>query len=341
MEFFASQPGARLVSLRLRGTGNVRRSSGQHLSVWRPYVALLSGVVAVSFAAIFIRLAQDKTAPSLVLAAARLSVATAVLTPLVVHHHRAELRRVARRDLLWAGLSGAFLAIHFATWITSLEYTAVVNSVTLVTTSPLWVALLAPLVLRERLNRATLLGIVLAIGGGVLVGMSSAGDPPTRLDPWLGNGLALAGAVAAAFYLMIGRHLRARWSLVTYIWLVYGVAALLLVGAVWVTHQQIIGLPRQAYLWMVLMGLVPQLIGHSSFNYALGYLPAAYVSLVVLGEPIGSGLLAIVFLDEWPVLLQIAGSALILVGIGVATHEAPLPGQTVAPAEALAGEDLA
>jgi drug/metabolite transporter (DMT)-like permease len=296
---------------------------------WRPYAALLTGVIAVSFAAIFIRLAQGAEAPSLVLAAARLTVATLVLTPLVLRRHCVELQKVTRRDATWAVLSGLFLAVHFATWITSLEYTAVVNSVTLVTTSPLWVALLAPLALGERLERATLMGIVLAIGGGVLVGMSSAGDPPTRPDPWLGNGLALAGAIAAACYLMIGRRLRARWSLITYAWAVYGVAALTLIVTVVLTRQQVLGLPDRAYLWMVLMGLVPQLIGHSSFNYALGYLPAAYVSLVVLGEPIGSGLLAIVFLDEWPVPLQIAGSALILVGIAVASRESPMPDQAV------------
>jgi len=303
---------------------------------WRPYAAMLIGVIAVSFAAIFIRLAQKESAPSLVLAAARLSVATLVLTPVVLRRHRAELRAVRRSDLLWAIVSGAVLGLHFATWITSLEYTAVVNSVTLVTTSPLWVALLAPLLLGERLSRATIIGLMLAIGGGVLVGVSaSAGDPPTRHDPWLGNGLALVGAVAAAIYLIIGRRLRARWGLLVYIWLVYGVAALLLVAVVIVSGAQVSGLPGTVYLWMILLGLVPQLIGHSSFNYALGYLPAAYVSLVILGEPIGSGLLAMALLEEWPVPLQIAGSALILVGIGVASRERPAERAEVQDAPAL------
>lgn len=301
-----------------------RPVSARAPTAWRPYVVMLIGVIAVSFAAIFIRLAQEESAPSLVLAAARLSVATLVLTPVVLRRHLAELRAVRRGDLFWAIVSGAFLGLHFATWITSLEYTTVVNSVTLVTTSPLWVALLAPLLLGERLTRTTIIGLALAIGGGVLVAVSApAGDPPTRHDPWLGNGLALIGAVASAVYLIIGRRLRARWGLLVYIWLVYGVAALLLVGVVIISGAQVSGLPGTAYLWMILLGLVPQLIGHSSFNYALGYLPAAYVSLVILGEPIGSGLLAIVLLEEWPVPLQIVGAALILVGIGVASREQP------------------
>ncbi|MBN1200902.1 MAG: DMT family transporter [Anaerolineae bacterium] len=289
---------------------------------WRPFIALVVGVLAVSTAAIFIRLAQNESAPSLVLAAARLSVAAVTLTPVVLSRHRHELRALAWRDLKWALASGIVLGLHFATWITSLEYTAVVNSVVIVTTAPLWVAMLAPLFLGEKLGRWSIAGLVLALVGGVLVSLSGeTGAPPTRHDPLLGNGLALVGAVMAAIYFMIGRRLRSRLGLVVYIWLVYSAAAIILVLVVAAAGLQVTGLPGKAYLWMLLMGLVPQLLGHSSFNYALGFLPAAYVSLVVLGEPIGSGLLAIIFLDEWPVLIQIIGAALILVGIGVASKD--------------------
>ncbi len=280
------------------------------------------GVLAVSTAAIFIRLAQEESAPSLVLSAARLWVATLVLTPLVLRRYWHEVRAVSLSDLTWALAAGVILGLHFATWITSLEYTAVVNSVTLVTTNPLWVALLAPFLLGEKPSRWTLVGLALALAGGLLVGLSGAsGEPPTRSDPLLGNGLALIGAVMAALYFIIGRRLRARLSVIVYIWLVYGAAAIILAGVVLVSGEQVTGLSTEAYVWMILMGLVPQLIGHSSFNYALGYLPAAYVSLVALGEPISSAVLAMIFLDEWPVLLQLVGAALILVGIGVASTE--------------------
>jgi drug/metabolite transporter (DMT)-like permease len=289
---------------------------------WRPYVALVVGVLAASTAAIFVRLAQAESAPSLVLAAARLCVATVILTPIVWRRHRHDVRAVSLSDLKWALVSGVVLGLHFATWITSLEYTAVVNSVTLVSTSPLWVALLAPVFLRERLDRWAAVGLVLAMGGGILVGLSGkAGEPPTRNDPLLGNGLALIGALMAAIYFMIGRRLRARLGLTVYIWMVYSTAAIILVLVVVLSGEQVVGLPDKAYLWMLMIGLVPQLIGHSSFNYALGFLSAAYVSLVLLSEPIGSGLLAIIFLNEWPVLLQLAGSTLILLGIGVASKK--------------------
>lgn len=295
------------------------------LPTWPPYAALVIGVFAVSTAAIFIRLAQSDDAPSLVLAAARMSVASLALTPVVLLRHRAALRRIALDDLKWALVAGLVLGIHFATWISSLEYTAVVNSVTIVTTAPLWVALASPLVLKESISRRAAIGIALALAGGVIVGLSGdAGTPPTRHDPMLGNGLALVGAWAAAIYFMLGRRLRARLSVVVYTWLVYGTAAILLVIAVIVGGLQVSGFPAETYLWMALLGLVPQLIGHSSLNFALGYFPAVYVSLAVLGEPIGSGILAILFLAEWPVPLQLAGAALVLIGITLATLERPL-----------------
>lgn len=290
---------------------------------WLPFLVLAIGLFAVSTAAIFIRLAQEGGAPSLVISAARLCVATVILTPIVLRRHRAELASISREDLVWALASGVVLGLHFASWITSLEYTAVVNSVTLVTTNSLWVALLAPFVLGEKLDRAVLVGLALAMGGGILVAYTSAeaGDPPTRHDPWLGNGLALMGAFMAAVYFVIGRRLRARLGVIVYIWVVYGIAAIVLVLAVLVSGQPVTGFSGQTYLWLLLMGLFPQLIGHSSFNYALGYFPAAYVSLIVLIEPVGSGFLAMIFLDEWPVVLQLVGATLILIGIAVASRE--------------------
>ncbi len=284
--------------------------------------ALTFGIFAVSTAAIFIRLAQEEAAPSLLIAAGRMSVASLTLTPIVLTRHHRELRAVEVSDLKWALFAGLALGLHFASWITSLEYTAVVNSVVLVTTAPLWVALMAALFLKEKLGQWAIMGLALSLAGGVLVGLSGkAGTPPTRNDPVLGNGLALFGAIMAAIYFTIGRRLRARLGLTVYIWLVYSVAAVLLVIAVLVSGTQITGLPAKAYLWMILMGLIPQLIGHSAFNYALGFLPAAYVGLVVLCEPIGSGFLAIVILGEWPVPLQLVGAAMILAGIGVASRE--------------------
>jgi drug/metabolite transporter (DMT)-like permease len=296
-----------------------------------PFIAILFGILAVSTASIFIRYAQ-KEAASLVIAAWRLSIATLVLAPIAISHRRAELAALNRRDFLLALLSGIFLAVHFATWITSLQYTSVASSVVLVSTTPLWVALLSPFVLKESIGRAVLVGMVLALLGGVIVGISdtciiSAGrlSCPSLSEflhgqAFLGDILAVIGAIAAAGYLLIGRNLRARTSLFSYISLVYGMAAIVLVIIMFVAGLRPFGYPPQTYLWFILLGLVPQLLGHSTFNWALGYLSAAYVAITLLGEPIGSTILAYLLLQEKPTILKVIGGALILIGIFIASR---------------------
>jgi drug/metabolite transporter (DMT)-like permease len=145
-------------------------------------------------------------------------------------------------------------------------------------------------------------------------------DEFIRGKAFFGDLLALIGALAAAGYLLIGRRLRASVSALTYVFVVYGMAALVLVGIMFVAGQSPVGYPPVTYLWFILLALVPQLIGHSSYNWALGYLSAAYVSIALLGEPIGSTILAYILLDETPSGLKIFGAILILIGIYVASR---------------------
>ena len=296
-----------------------------------PLVALFFGILAVSTAAIFIRYAQVY-APSLVIAAYRLSLATLLLAPAALIRHRQELKRFNSRELRLALLSGVFLALHFATWITSLEFTTVASSVVLVTTTPLWVALFSPITIKEPLTRLVQLGMGLALIGGVLIGFNDAcswtGGALSCLSlgeelhgqAFLGDLLAVTGAIMAAFYLLIGRRLRERTSLVPYIFIVYGMAALALVLFTVLARQPFSGYPPVTYQWFVLLALVPQLFGHSTFNWALRYLSAAFVSITLLGEPIGSTVLAYFFLHETPSAFKIYGAILILAGIYIAAR---------------------
>ena len=212
--------------------------SEQRARILLPF-ALLTAILAVSTASIFIRFAQ-KEAPSLVIAAYRLSFASLALAPVALARYRDELRHLTRSGLLLGLLSGIFLALHFATWITSLEYTTVASSVVLVSTSPLWVALLAPVFLKEPLSRWVIVGMLLALAGGTIIGLSDACHWSTGLicpplaefvkgKASLGNFLALAGAFAVTGYLLIGRKLRAGMSLIPYILVVYSMAALTLI----------------------------------------------------------------------------------------------------------------
>ncbi len=291
------------------------------------YLAIVGGILAVSTAAIFIRYAQQE-APSLVIAALRLSLASIILAPIAWMRHRAELRALTRATLGLGLLSGIFLALHFATWISSLEFTSVASSVVLVSTTPLWVAIFSPIFLREIPTRFTLLGLALALLGGTVVGLSSwQADPSEGLlsemtsgPAFWGNFLALAGAWMGAGYLMIGRRLREKMSLIPYIFVVYGMAAVVLVLIMLAFGQSPLGYSPQFYLWMFLLALVPQLLGHSTFNWALRYLPASFVAVTLLGEPIGSTILALLILQEIPSALELAGGVLILAGIYVASQ---------------------
>lgn len=293
-------------------------------------IAILGAILAVSTASIFIRFAQQDT-PSLVIAAYRLTLASLLLAPVALTRYRAELFSLTRSVTLLGLLSGAFLALHFATWITSLEYTTVASSVVLVSTSPLWVALLAPIVLREPLTKQVLVGMILALFGGMIIGLSDSCTLQNGLvcpslsefikgKAFFGNFLALVGAWAVAGYLLIGRRLRVKMSLIPYIFLVYGIAAVLLIVIVFVTGESPIGYSPMAYIWMLLLALVPQLIGHSTYNWALRYVPAAFVAVTTLGEPIGSAILAYFVLQEVPSIIKIVGGVLILSGIYIASQ---------------------
>lgn len=296
-----------------------------------PVLVLSLGILAISTASIFIRKAQLE-APSLVIAAYRLTVATVVIAPLAVTRKREEISAHSSKVFLLALLSGILLAIHFATWISSLEFTTVTSSVVIVSTVPLWVALLSPLVLNETLHRLALVGLGLALIGGAIVGLSDACTfHSTGIDcpnfqvllngrAFLGDALALIGAFAAAGYLVIGRNLRAKVSLTSYVFLVYGMAAVCLILLMFLAGQSPFGYSPITYLWLLLLGLIPQLIGHSTYNWALAFLSAAYVSIALLGEPIGSTILAYIFLDEMPTSLKICGAALILIGIYLASQ---------------------
>jgi drug/metabolite transporter (DMT)-like permease len=290
-------------------------------------LGLLAGIAAASTAAIFIRFAQAEGAPSIVIATARLTIASLILAPFALTRYWSELRQMSRREWILGLLSGVFLALHFAAWISSLEYTSVASSVVLVSTTPLWVAIFAPLLLHERLGVYAGVGLCLAMVGGVIVGLADvcSWQSGSLVCPalqtffagkaFLGDFLALAGAWMAAGYMLVGRKLRAKMDLVPYIFVVYGMAAVVLIVIMLGARESLKGLPPLAYQWFALLALVPQLFGHSIFNWALKYLPASFVSVTLLGEPVGSTILAYFIFQEQPGWIKIGGAVLILAGI--------------------------
>ena len=294
--------------------------------------AIFIAILAVSTASIFIRFAQNDGAPSLVIAALRLTFATLILAPIALTKHLEEIKRFTLNEILLGAFSGIFLAVHFATWISSLEYTSVASSVVFVSTGPLWVALLSPLLLKEHLARTAIFGLGLSLAGGTIIGLSDAcvwdaglscpalQDVMQGRAMW-GNFLSLLGALTVTGYLIIGRKLRSRVSLVPYIFMVYGMAAIALIVIMFVSGNSPFGFAPKTYGWIFLLAALPQLIGHSTYNWALKYLPAALVAVMTLGEPIGSAILAFFILNETPTLATLIGGALILAGIYLASRQ--------------------
>ena len=280
----------------------------------RHAVLLTLGVVAVSFSAIFIR---EAAAPSLAIAFYRMLFASAMVLPVAVlgSRHRREVRSLSRRQVGIAALSGAFLAGHFATWISSLPLTTVAASVVLVTSSPFFVAMGSRFLFGERAGRAVLIGILVGLVGAAVV---SGGDLGPSRRAALGDLLALAGAVFAAGYFLAGRRLRQEISLVAYVSVVYPTCAALLLPVALIGRARLTGFDPKTWGLFVLMAMVAQGLGHTVFNYLLADVEATVVAVSVMGEPVGSALLALAFFGEVPPWTAVGGGALILAGIYVA-----------------------
>ncbi len=294
-------------------------------STGKPFVVLGLSVLVVSTAAIMIRFAQQSGVPSLAIAFWRLGFAALVLSIFVLSKPQS---RQAARDLptsTWIALifSGFFLALHFASWITSLAFTSVASSAALVSTNPIWIALISWLIFKERIGGWLALGIATAMLGSFLIFLSDTnaiGLGGTK--PILGNVLALIGSLTVCGYLLIGRQLSGKISIWLYVTLVYAFGAGFLCIFALLANIQLIGFAGVGWLCLVGLALGPQLIGHTGINYALSHLSPALVAVAILGEPIGSAVMAWLLFDEQFATLQMAGFGLLLMGIFLATRRA-------------------
>jgi drug/metabolite transporter (DMT)-like permease len=276
------------------------------------HLALLAiGVLAVSSSAVLIRLAS---APALAVSFYRCAMAAGIMVPIAMARHREGLRAMTGRRWALTLASAAALAAHFALWVPSLSYTSVAASTVLVTTSPLWVALLGRAV-GERVTRAAGVGIAVSLVGALVI---SGGDLRLSTRALVGDALAVGGAIAAAAYVVAGRGLRQRMSLVTYAGIVYSAAAGALAVAMVAAGTPFAGYSARVWLLFALMTAGPQLLGHTVFNYLLAHVEASVVAIAVTAEPVGASLLAIVVLHETPSATAVVGGALILAGVYVA-----------------------
>jgi drug/metabolite transporter (DMT)-like permease len=278
---------------------------------------LLLGIIAISTASIFIKLCD---APALIISTYRMVLASLILIPWASSNKKV-WEGWEKKDVAWLIFSGILLSLHFAFWIASLKYTSVASSVVLVTTYPIFVGIGSWLFLKERLGLNLILGIGLSVIGSGLIGY---GDMALSKEALMGDGLALLGALAASGYFLVGRKMRKNQDLLAYIFPVYSTAGLVLIVLSLFFRKPFFGYSSTTYLLFFLLAIVPQLIGHTTFNWALKYLPASMVSITILGEPIGSTILAYFILGEGLTIWKILGGVSIFAGILIALRKKAL-----------------
>ena len=280
-----------------------------------PRTALAIAVVAISTSAILIRWSE---APSVVAAFYRVLFTTALLAPLTVSRHGDRLGELSRHHLLAAGVTGLALAVHFAAWFESLSWTSVAASVTLVQSQPIFVVVGAWLLLDERVTRRTVAGVAVALAGAIAMSLGDLlGGTAVGPRPLYGNALALVGGVMAAAYVLAGRSLRQRLPLLPYVTVVYGVAAVALGAIALAQGHPLIGYESREWLLFLGMAIGPGILGHTLVNWSLAHVESSLVSVTLLGEPLGSALLALLLLGEVPSRWTVVGGAVVLGGIVV------------------------
>ena len=289
-------------------------------SSWQIGIVLFLAVFAVSLAAILVRLSMEATGLqnigfSLFLAASRLIISALILLPAWRNIKQVQ---VTDRAAHYAIAAGICLALHFASWITSLAFTSIAASTALVTTNPIWVGLLSRWWLKEKLSKSAMSGVAIALGGGILIAFGDSSQSGNGSNPILGDILALWGAWMASLYLLLGSQAQQRGlSITNYIAIAYSSAAIVLLPLPFLFQTNYLGYTGKVYLYVCLMAILSQCIGHTSFNWALRWISPTFISLSLLFEPVVSSWLGLVIFSEIPSFLVLLGGLTVLVGVAV------------------------
>jgi drug/metabolite transporter (DMT)-like permease len=235
-----------------------------------------------------------------------------LLLPVAVSVSRAELKKMSSRQLISLSIVGFMLALHFFFFISAVKLTTIANAVILVTSHPLIVCILSSLFFREPV-RHWMIGAFVGFAGVTLIYSGSVG-----IGEDIGNLLALLGAIAASMYIISGRVMRQRMGLITYVFIVYSFSSIFLVVACLITGAPLWPYPPQELAIFFGLAVVSTIFGHTLFNYSLKYLPATFISVSFLGEPVGATLLAALLLGEIPSTIAIFGGSLVIIGIMIA-----------------------
>ncbi|WP_422122837.1 DMT family transporter [Planococcus sp. X10-3] len=274
-----------------------------------PYIPIIVGVISVAMSAIFVKMT---TADSGVTAFYRMLFSILIMSPLFFLKYTHEMKKLSKRDWVFTSIAGIFLAFHFILWFESLNYTSVASSTVLVTLQPLFAFAGTYFFFKERLSVKTIVSALIAIGGSVLI---AYGDFKISGAALFGDILALIACALITAYLLFGQDVRKRLSLMTYTFVVYGVSTITLFFYIIIKGESFGPYPPQEWMWFLLLALIPNLFGHTLFNWALKWVSTNVISIAILFEPIGAAILAFFILGELLSASQIIGGIIVLTGI--------------------------
>jgi drug/metabolite transporter (DMT)-like permease len=280
-----------------------------------PVVVMTSmsfAVLALAFSSIFITQLERAEVPPLTIAFYRMLLATILLAPVAFAWKRKEIAAFQGKDIAMLGLGGLFLALHFGAWISSLKYIPIATSVVLVNSHPLFVVIASFLFLGQKPSRYGLLGTIIGLIGMLIISKDGLNNAEFALK---GDLLAILGALAVVGYFIIGSKVRARVSLLGYVTPLYAVCSVFLFLWMLAAGHRIYPYGSTVWVYFFALAIVPTILGHTVFNWAIKHVSASTISLVFLGEPIGASILAFLFFGQKPPVATFTGGGLILFGI--------------------------
>ncbi len=289
-----------------------------------PSTARLGVLVAISifawsFGPVCVRFAFQYDLPPALVAFGRMITGSVMFAPYIVYRGQREIRRMPARSRWLAVAAGALFGMNITLMATSLTHISIMINQALIATIPIWVAVFEVTLLKGQLSRAIWSGIIVALGGGLAVAFASAGAPAISEDgnPGLGVLLAAISACSAALYITIGRKVRSSTSFIPYIWLVYTAGAAVTLLIIAFTRVSLVGYDIRGYLWVLLLAILAQIIGHGVLNFVLKYVSPTVITVTAQIMPALAAFWAFAIFSEIPTSWQVLGSALLLLGVTI------------------------
>ncbi len=277
--------------------------------VINPYIPIMIGVISVSLSAILVKLAN---AESGIIAFYRMLFSVIIMSPIFFLKYAHEIKLLTKRDWIFSGVAGIFLAFHFILWFESLQYTSVASSTVLVTMQPLFAFVGTYFFFGEKITIKTMVAAAIAITGSILI---SWGDFRVSGPALYGDILALIACALVTGYLLFGQDVRKRLSLITYTMVVYTSSTICLFFYVLIKGESFGPYPAIDWMWFVLLAIIPNLLGHNLFNWSLKFVSTNVISIAILFEPIGAAILAFFVFEEYLIPSQFIGGSVVIVGI--------------------------